>query len=217
MIAGMEYTAEICDEMARRWPDNRTVTCVCHGHSVPAGYFATPYVDSFSAYPHQLHRMLKERFPYAVLNVIVTAIGGEDSEAGSKRFRRDVLSHRPDVITIDYGLNDRRIGLEKAKESWKRMIHEALEQSSKVILVTPSWDTSFFSKNDDWNQLEQMAEQITRLAEEFHVGLADSFSAFRRNVVRDADLVKYLSHGNHPSKAGHQLIAEEIASYFLAR
>src|SRR6516165_4059690 len=51
-----------------KWPNNRTINIVCHGHSVPAGYFKTPVVDSFNAYPHLLHKGLKERFPYAVLN-----------------------------------------------------------------------------------------------------------------------------------------------------
>ena len=33
------------------------------GHSVPAGYFAIPFVDTFNAYPHLLHLGLKQRFP----------------------------------------------------------------------------------------------------------------------------------------------------------
>ena len=48
-----------------------------------------------------------QQFPHAVLNVIVTAIGGEDSIAGAARFERDVLALRPAVVTIDYALNDR--------------------------------------------------------------------------------------------------------------
>ena len=74
------YLASICEILRQHWPDNRTVNIVCHGHSVPAGYFATPRVDTFHAYPHLLHRGLKERYPFAVINVIVTAIGGENSE-----------------------------------------------------------------------------------------------------------------------------------------
>ncbi len=217
MIAGIEYTADLCDEMARHWPDNRTVNIVCHGHSVPAGYFATPYVDTFNAYPHRLHQIIKERFPYAVINVIVTAIGGEDSESGASRFEHDVLTHNPDIIIIDYGLNDRRIGLSRAKNAWEEMINRALNESKKVILLTPSWDNSYLKKNNDWYELEKMAEQITCLADAYSIGLADSFSAFRRNIAKDTDLVKYLSHVNHPSKEGHGLIAEELSKYFLAR
>src|ERR1043166_9053322 len=80
-----------------QWPQNRTINIVCHGHSVPAGYFQTPTVDAFNAYPCLLHEELSKRFPYAVINVIVTARGGEASEAGAQRFAQDVLSHNPDI------------------------------------------------------------------------------------------------------------------------
>ena len=66
-----------------------------------------------NAYPHLIHRALKERYPTAVINVIVTAIGGEASESGAARFERDVLSLKPDLVLIDYGLNDRGLGLPK--------------------------------------------------------------------------------------------------------
>src|SRR6266704_3351789 len=101
--------------------------------------------------PHLLHRGIKERFPYAVVNVIVTAIGGEDSEAGAKRFERDVLTHQPDVVTIDYALNDRRIGLERARTAWASMIEQAKAKGVKVILLTPTADLAAKQKSTRLN------------------------------------------------------------------
>ena len=37
MIADLHYLDPLLDEMAARWPDNRTISIVCHGHSVPSG------------------------------------------------------------------------------------------------------------------------------------------------------------------------------------
>lgn len=217
MIQGIDYLSGLCDDMAVCWPNNRIVNIVCHGHSVPAGYFATPFVNTFSAYPHLLHRMIKERFPFAVVNVLVTAIGGEESGSGAARFERDVLTHNPDVVTIDYGLNDRGIGLEKAKTAWEQMIDAALNRGKKVILLTPSWDNTYYLKNDDWYALEKHRDQIIRLADTYSVGLADSFAAFEKHVQEESDLVAYLAHVNHPTEKGHALIAQELAKYFVAR
>ena len=55
------------------------------GLDAAAGYFKTPVVQSFDAYPFLLHQAIKRRFPHAVVNVIVTAIGGESSDAGAAR------------------------------------------------------------------------------------------------------------------------------------
>src|SRR3982751_3841278 len=65
------YLASLINLLQIPWPKNRTINIVCHGHSVPAGYFKTPLVDTFNAYPHLLHQGLKQRFPHAVINVIV--------------------------------------------------------------------------------------------------------------------------------------------------
>lgn len=215
--SGLPYLSELLDELARPWPGNRTVNIVCHGHSVPAGYFATPFVNSLAAYPALLHRLVKERFPFAVLNCIVTAIGGEHSVAGAARFETDVLRHAPSVVTIDYALNDRVVGLDAARAAWAAMIEAALARQIKVILLTPSWERSYFEQNDDWQALAAHAEQVRGLAAEYQVGLADSFEAFRRRVARPQDLVGLLSHVNHPSEAGHRLIADELGAFFLAR
>lgn len=216
MIQGIRYLDPLLDTMAVRWPDNRMVNIVCHGHSVPAGYFATPFIDTFGAYPHQLHRLVKERFPFASVNVIVTAIGGEKAVQGAARFEGDVLCHKPDVLTIDYSLNDRG-DIAAARIAWESMIRRALDGGVKVILCTPTWDNSYYVQSEGWHELVRHAEQVRELADKYDVGLADSFAAFGKHISEPSDLAQYLSHVNHPTRAGHLLVAQEIAKYFIAR
>jgi acyl-CoA thioesterase I len=207
------YLSETTAALKQQWPANRTVNIVCHGHSVPAGYFVTPVVDTFNAYPHLLHKGLKKAFRYAVTNVIVTAVGGENAEQGAARFERDVLSHRPDVVTIDYALNDRGIGLDRAKKAWTAMIEKAKQAGVKVILLTPTGDLS--SKLDDLNDpLNQHAEQIRALAAEHHVGLVDSLASFKAYVAGGGKLDDLMSQVNHPNRKGHDRVAELLLSWF---
>ena len=81
------YLRDLKTELQKEWPKNRTINIVFHGHSVPAGYFKTPQVNTLNAYPQQFLRKLKETYPFATVNVIVTAIGGENSLSGEKRFK----------------------------------------------------------------------------------------------------------------------------------
>ena len=215
MIQGIDYLSPILDELSKRWPDNRTVNIVCHGHSVPSGYFDTPVVDTFNAYPHLLHRLIKERYPFAVANVITTSIGGENAVSGAKRFDSDVLCHKPDVLLIDYALNDR--GVDGVRDAWAEMIRKALAQEIKVILCTPTWDMTWNEQNDYWQDLVRQAEQVRALADEYSVGLSDHFAAFERAVTSSADLPPLLSHWNHPSRAGHELCVAELGKYFPSR
>ena len=207
------YLDDIKLELKKEWPVNRTINLVFHGHSVPAGYFKTPHVNTLYSYPFLLLKELKELYPYAVINVICTAIGGENSSQGEIRFESDVLVHKPDVLFIDYALNDRGIGLEKSKEAWEVMISKALKEKVKVILLTPSPDqrVDILEAN---NELEQHAEQIRNLALQKGIGVADSYVKFKDLVHKGDSLSLYMSQVNHPNKKGHQIIVNELMLFF---
>ncbi len=208
-----EYLRDVVAEMTKAWPKNHTINIVCHGHSVPAGYFKTPDVRTLDAYPHLLLEGLKKIFPLAVINVIVTAIGGENSINGARRFDADVLTHKPDVVLIDYALNDRGVGLEKARAAWSEMIAKAKARGIKIILLTPTGDLS--AKLDDANDpLNRHAEQIRALAKENGVALADSLQQFKDYVGKGGQLADLMAQVNHPNRKGHEFAAGEILKWF---
>lgn len=207
------YLAQLRVELQKRWPANRRVTIVFHGHSVPTGYFRGGAVRPFDSYPHLTHVALNAKHPTSVISAIVTGIGGEQSEQGATRFEADVLAKRPDVVLIDYGLNDRAIGLERARRAWTEMIERAKRADVKVVLLTPSVDSSADYTSED-DPLCQHAAQIRELAAEHSVGLVDSLAAFRAEVAAGAPVGDLLSQPNHPNRRGHELIAERIAEWF---
>lgn len=207
------YLAEVKAELVKQWPKNRTINLVFHGHSVPGGYFRTPDVRTLEAYPHQVLEALKKQYPHAVINCITTAIGGENSEQGEKRFEQDVLTHRPDVLLIDYALNDRAIGLERSKAAMVKMIEKALREKIKVILVTPSPDLAV-NLLEAGNVLEQHSNQLKALAEKYKLGLADSYGSFKAAAEKGRELKDLMSQNNHPNKEGHAVIAKGVLAYF---
>ena len=208
------YLNEIRHELQKKWPESRTVNLVFHGHSVPAGYFNTPHVNTLQSYPHLTLQTVKKYCPYAVVNSITTAIGGENAEQGSARFVKDVLVHRPDVLFIDYALNDRRIGLERARKAWETMIREALKQNVKVILMTPTPDLTEDILNPE-TPLEKHAQQIRELARIYQTGLVDSYHAFKQLRENGSDLKMYMSQSNHPNEKGHHAVSDLIAQWLL--
>lgn len=213
IAATSTYLKDIKFELNKKWPNNRAINIVFHGHSVPAGYFKTPVVNTLDAYPFQLLKRLKEKYPYAVINIINTAIGGETSVKGAKRFELDVLTHKPDILFIDYSLNDRRAGLEKSYKAWNSMISKALKNNIKVVLLTPSPDQRINILEPN-NILEQHKNQVIKLAKENGIGLVDSYSLFKESVIAGDSIINYMSQVNHPNKNGHKLIVNEIYKFF---
>ena len=209
----ISYLENLKAEMQVQWPKNRTINIIFHGHSVPSGYFKTPTVNSLASYPYLVLKKIKELYPYTVINVIHTSIGGENAEMGALRFDSDVLIHKPDLIFIDYGLNDRYIGLERAYKAWDLMIKKSIEKGIKVILLTPSPDTRE-NLIDSQNELNKHTEQIRTLAAKNHIGLADTYNAFSFLYANKTELDQYMAQINHPNEKGHELIATEIMKWF---
>ncbi len=226
LICSISLSAQIADketylkplllEMQKQWPDNRTINLVFHGHSVPAGYGTATQVRTFEAYPHMTHVEINKMYPYAVVNVINTAIGGEQAETGEKRFQKDVLSKKPDVVFIEYSGNDVHIGLERARVAWKKMIEQALACGSKVILMTP------FANNkpeenilSDDTPLAIHAKQVRELAEEYEVGLVDSYQAFKDLIIAGEIHASFMSPNSyHPNEKGHRVMVDKIKEWF---
>jgi len=204
------YFARLQSELRKDWPRNRTIRFVFHGHSVPAGYFKTPLVRTFDAYPTLFHQQLCEKYPTAVIDVCVTAIGGENSIAGAERFEADVLALKPDVVFIDYALNDRGVGLEKAEAAWRSMIEACVKKNMRVVLLTPTPDTRENILDDD-APLAAHAEQVRQLAAEYRVPIVDSYAAFRERAKSGNDISSLMSQVNHPNRAGHEIVAQLLA------
>jgi len=204
---------ELLASMDVKWPRNHTINLVFHGHSVPSGYQKTPDVRPFEAYPQLVFQGLKKDHPFAVMNCIVTAIGGEDSLSGAARFEKDVLCHQPDVIFIDYALNDRRQPLDKVEAAWKSMIRQAKQRRIPVILITPTGDSSAKLDNPA-DPLCQRAELIRKIAREENVPLADVFAAWEAELAKGSAIGDLLSQSNHPNLRGHMLAADAILGVF---
>jgi len=212
--AASNYSLDIIKkEFQVKWPNNKTINLVFHGHSVVAGYYTGGVVKTYSSYPFLVLKKIKEQYPYAVVNSIVTAIGGEQSEQGAKRFKEEVLNHKPDVLFLDYALNDRSIGLERAKTAWELMIQEALDYGAKVILLTPTPDLRENILSED-TELAKHSEQIKTLAKKYHVGLIDNYAQFKK-IAKHESLKPYMAQNNHINEQGHIIVANQIFNFFI--
>ncbi|MEY4565307.1 MAG: hypothetical protein RLY14_277 [Planctomycetota bacterium] len=208
-----DYFGGLIEEMKIHWPANRRITIVAHGHSVPAGYFKTPEIRTFDSYPSLLHQRLATLFPTAVIEMVVTAIGGEASSSGANRFEQDVLSLKPDIVLIDYALNDRGIGLKTSRENLEKMLLQCTERKIKVILLTPTPDQTEDILQAD-TPLNSFQEMIRQLAIQHNVAMVDSYEAFRQRVASGTPLPQLMSQVNHPNRQGHELVADLLTSLF---
>jgi len=206
-----DYLKDLKEQLVLKWPANKTINIVFHGHSVPSGYFKTPVVKTLASYPHLFLKFLKEKYPTAVINCITTSIGGEQSEQGAKRFKDDVLVMKPDLLFIDYALNDRSIGLQRTEVAWRSMIEQALAAKVKIVLLTPTPD---LKENilDDNAPLVGYTNLIRKLGEEYKSPVVDVYNHFKDLKKSGVDIATLMAQNNHPNELGHQEVLKMMVS-----
>ena len=208
------YLLSLARSLRQGWPDYRPHYIACHGHSVVTGAAAGTLVRPFDAYPHLWHRLLNEKFPTALISMMVTAIGGERAVQGASRFQADVLDRRPDLVTIDYALNDRADPLCVVRDAWRRMLDESAAAGVPVILLTPTMDVKSVLDPAEHELLAAHADQIRALAAEYSVGLCDPYRQFERYLAQSGTIDELLVWPNHPGRLGHEMIARELSGWF---
>jgi lysophospholipase L1-like esterase len=75
---------------------------------------------------------LKTNYPNAKINVFDAGISGTGSDYGARRFDRDVLSKNPDLVFIEFCVND---GDADRTTEMERMVHKAWLKNPNMDLV----------------------------------------------------------------------------------
>ena len=183
-------------------------TIVCFGDSITAGYAVQRGFPSFWL------EALRQRFPDARIEVINSGISGDTSLDGLARLDWAVLSYEPDLVTINFGINDcvLGLGLEELEMNLVEMVQRIRAgPGSEVLLLssqpleTPPYDRLVL----DYYQA------IEWVAKEMEVGFVDVCGAWMRRVKQGTPLSSLILPGlDHPNEAGYKIIAEELMGLF---
>jgi len=148
-------------------------------------------------------------------------------EHGMDRFEKAVLSHHPDWVTLNFGLNDAyqdkgegtssRIPLEAYVANLTHFIREIKKINGKVILLTPN---PLSSKLEPFRheRLSQYRDAVIKLAKSEDTELINSWKIFHKYVKKHpGGMEGLLPDGTHPMDTGHKLIADEIVKIIKKR
>ena len=184
------------------------VTIVAYGDSITAGFAVRRGFPSF------WKQMLKEKYPEAGVEMINSGISGDTTLDGLSRLDWAALSYEPDLVTINFGINDcvLGLGLEEFEMNLVEMVRRIrAEPGSEVLLLssqpleTPPYDRLVL----DYYQA------IERVAKEMDVGFVDVHGAWMRRVGQGTPLSSLILPGlDHPNEAGYRIIAEELMRLF---
>ncbi len=184
------------------------VKVVCLGDSVTGVYYHT---GSRRAYTDMLGIALRKSMPTSKVEAINAGISGNTTTNGLDRLDRDVLSHKPNLVTIMFGLNDMtRIAVDVYRQNLISLIRQCRAAGAEVLLATPNnvIDTS----SRPTAKLVEYCEVIRSVGDQLQVPVCDIYR--HMEILRDSDARSWrllMSDEIHPNMDGHKLIAEQLA------
>jgi acyl-CoA thioesterase I len=195
---------------------SESVRYVALGDSVTAGWLEHGVLDSDAAYPSLFRRRLAALYPHAMISVINSGLGGDNTEGVLARLERDCLSYRPHFVTVCLGLNDARSGkdgVESFTANLTRLVERLqTEGDCDVLLITPN--TRGDALQDD-GTVTDYVRAIRAVARNRNVGLADVHAIYQGAIRMGAAPADLLSNRvSHPTREGHQIFANALIAFF---
>lgn len=184
--------------------EGKPVTIVCWGDSVTAGGSASSpdktYVGLFEA-------QLRALYPKSTVKVINAGIGGSNTDSRRDGYDDEVLSYRPDLITVEF-VNDVGKPADTIKANWAEFIARARRANPAVefILITPHYVTPAWMSG-----FEAGVQAMRDAASDNKVALADTTNIWQHLRGIGIPYETLLANGlNHPNDFGHEFFAASL-------
>lgn len=154
-----------------------------------------------NCYAYLVYEWWKKSFPNAAFSFVNGGIGGTTSHYGGARAWKDVLCYRPDIVTVDFSVND------DANEFFE----ETYEGMLRRLLTAPSDPAVVVLNNVFYDTGKNAQDYHNRIADHYgipHVSIKDTvYPDVESGKIVRADITP---DNLHPNDNGHRLVADEI-------
>ncbi len=158
---------------------------------------------------------LKETYPSSDITEINATIGGTGSDLAVFRLDRDVLKYSPDLLFIEFAVND--TGVSGCEEYEEAMIRRVLKTSplTDVVLVLTCTKSIFERSLKGEYSDSRISYEV--LSEHYDLPLLDIGEEINSRVrAGEGDYMTYTKDSVHPNDLGHRILAS-AATRFLSR
>ena len=154
-----------------------------------------------TCYAYLVYEWWKKSFPNAAFSFVNGGIGGTTSHYGGACAWKDVLCYRPDIVTVDFSVND------DANEFFE----ETYEGTLRRLLAAPSSPAVVVLNNVFYDTGKNAQDYHNRIADHYgipHVSIKDTvYPDVESGKIVRADITP---DNLHPNDKGHRLVADEI-------
>lgn len=155
-------------------------------------------------YAYRVFAWWKEAFPKAVFHYVNGGIGGTTSHYGVARAVTDVLMYQPDLVVVDFSVNDEANSF--FQETYEGVVRKILSWSSRpavLLLNNVFYDTG--------TNAQEYHNAVGKWYQVPYVSIRDTI--YRRMKAGEFTREELTPDGLHPNDKGHELVAGEVIAF----
>ena len=208
-VKGIELTDEILEKgiLNPGNPDRlkRAMEKAANGEPLTIAYIGGSITQGSNAsssnncYAYLSYSWFADTFTECDITYVNAGIGGTDSWLGVHRAYEDVIINDPDIVIVEYSVND---GKSLNKETYDSLIRNLLESESEPAVI------ALLLAHENGSYAKEHAPITFK-----YQGPIISYSALLTDKTISWDSVGD-KDGVHPKDTGHQLISYLLTSYF---
>lgn len=152
------------------------------------------------------------------VRVVNAGIGGDTLEDGRRRFERDVVVHKPDVVLIALGANDfwqRSRSVSEMQEDLEYMVHKLRNSGVEVVVASCFGERDFWSEScvEFAPERYELAAGIARMEQSVCSAHNCLYLPNMQVDVKPNRLPPYWDSTDHLSSAGNEQVALRMMPY----
>jgi len=175
------------------------------GGSITAGGNNTK--DPKRRYVYQMTKWFESTFPQSKVRFVNAGIGGTSSNYGAVRVQQDVLDQKPDLVVVEYAVND-GVPSPNLGDSYEGVLRQLLSSSKNLAVI------ELFFMRRDGSSAREVQEQLGR-----HYGLP--IISFREAIWPEFESGRlkwenFYDDVVHPCNEGHDVASELLKNLLVS-
>jgi lysophospholipase L1-like esterase len=170
----------------------------------------------------QTLKWFQQEFPKAQVQEINAAIGGTGSDLGVFRVQHDALQHHPDLLFVEFAVNDGGASPENIWRAMEGIVRQTWTANPRTDICFVYTFRVGYEKELSQGQCPRAASAMEMLADHYGIPsinvalkVVEMQSAgkliFQSDEPTKEGVVRFSQDGVHPLDAGHQIYTEVIA------
>jgi lysophospholipase L1-like esterase len=214
-------SASFCQAATRISSPGRSFMMLKKEHKLTIGYFGGSITEGAGAsnpdktcWRALTTAWFREQYPQAQITEVNAAIGGTGSDLGAFRIEQDLLSKHPDLVFVEFAVNDGGADPVRAARSMEGIIRHIWRSNPKTDIIFVYTTTESLAQAYDKGEIPAAIQTEQKIADYYGIPTINmGYALWKKLHDTGADWKTLTIDTVHPNDEGYRIYTDVLINY----